>query len=162
VREGGAPLVGGSRAALFPFDEEPWDDYKLERTLRWLQYSRADLLAKVEGLDEGDLRSRHVAPDRTVWDTLRHVADAEYGYIIRITGWLDDKESITYDRPADARERLSAIREVFMRYARSIPDDRRSEVIYPTWTGRPDEPWTLAKSIRRALEHEREHLAELT
>ena len=161
VREQGAPLVAGSRAALFPIDQEAWDDYKLERTLRWLQYSRADLLAKIAGLSDEDLKSRHVTPDRTLWDTLRHVANAEFGYILRIVGPLDGKEPVTDDQPADIHERLSVIREIFVRYARSIPPDRRSEIIYPTWTTRPDEPWTLAKSIRRAIEHEREHLAEL-
>src|SRR6478609_7642873 len=42
VRADGAPTQAGSRAALFDFDAVPWDDYKLERTLRWLGYSRAD------------------------------------------------------------------------------------------------------------------------
>ncbi len=161
VREEGAPLTAGSRAALFSFDQEPWDDYKLERTLRWLDYSRTDLLSKIAGLSEDDLKSRRIAPARTLWRTLQHVANAEFGYIIRIVGWLDDKEPVTDDQPADVRERLSAIREIFTRYARSIRPDRRAEVIYPTWTSSPDEPWTLTKSIRRALEHEREHLAEL-
>ena len=161
VREHAAPVVAGSRAALFPFELEPWDDYKLERTLRWLDYSRADLLSKVEGLSNDDLKSRRITPDRTLWDTLRHVANAEFGYIVRIVGWPDDKEAVTDDEPADVRERLSVIREIFVRYARSIPSDRRAEVIYPTWISRPDEPWNLAKSVRRALEHEREHLGEI-
>jgi uncharacterized damage-inducible protein DinB/predicted RNase H-like HicB family nuclease len=161
VQEEGAPLAAGSRAALFLFDQVPWDDYKLERTLRWLQYSRADLLSRIEDLSEDDLRQRRIVPDRTLWDTLRHISDAEFGYITRITGPLDGKESISDEEPADLHERLLAIRDIFVRYARSLPADRRSEIIYPTWTARPDEPWTLAKSLRRALEHEREHLAEI-
>jgi hypothetical protein len=50
---------------------------------------------------------------------------------------------------------------MFERRVRAIPVEKRNEVIYPTWTRRPDEPWTLPKTLRRALEHEREHLAEL-
>jgi uncharacterized damage-inducible protein DinB len=161
VREDGPPVVAGSRASLFPFDLEPWDDYKLERTLRWLDYSRADLLSKIEGLSNDDLKNRQITSDRTLWDTLQHVANAEFGYIARIVGRLDEKEAVTDDEPADVRERLSVIREIFVRYARSIPPDRRAEVIYPTWAARPDEPWNLAKSVRRALEHEREHVGEL-
>ncbi|MEO5952221.1 MAG: DinB family protein [Chloroflexia bacterium] len=161
VRDNGAPLVAGSKAALFPFDQEAWDDYKLERTLRWLGYSRADLLAKIDGLTDDDLKRRHVAPDRTLWQTLWHVADAEYGYITHVIGDLLGKEAVTEDYPADIKERLRVTREIFVRYARSIPPDKRSEITYPTWSDHPDEPWTLAKAMRRAIEHELEHLAEL-
>ena len=157
VREGGAPFQAGSKAALFAFDQEVWDDYKLERTLRWLGYSRADLLAKIEGLDESALASRRVAPDRTLRDTLWHVANAEFGYISSVVGGLEGKESVSDNAPAGVRERLAAVREIFARYALAVPQDKRGEVVYPIWSERPDEPWTLAKAVRRALEHEREH-----
>ena len=161
IRESGVPLAAGSRAALFPFDQEAWDDYKLERTLRWLQYSRIDLLSKIEGLTDNDLKNRHIAPDRTLHQTLWHIANAEYDYITHVAGNLEGKVPVTDNHPADIRERLSLTREIFVRYARSIPPDKRSEITYPTWTNRPDEPWTLPKALRRAIEHEREHLAEL-
>src|SRR5438552_8765668 len=74
VRTEGAPTVAGNRAELFEFDKALWDDEKVERTLRWLGYSRADLLATIEGFSETKLKARYVQPDRTVWDTLRHVA----------------------------------------------------------------------------------------
>lgn len=155
------PTVAGSYAALFEFDKEAWDDEKLERTLRWVGYSRAEVLSRIEGLSDEELKQRKVASDRTMWDTLRHVADAEYGYIHRVTGPLYGIEPVTDTEPADVRERLHAIREVFLRRARSVPQEERSRVILPTWANRPDEPWTLAKAVRRALEHELEHAAEL-
>ena len=161
VRHAGSPTQAGSRAELFDFDKEAWDDYKLERTLRWLSYSRADLLVRVQGLTEQQMKSRLVLPGRTIWDTLMHVANAEYGYINRVAGPLDDVEPVTDDRPSDARERLALVREILVRRARAIPQEKRGEVILPTWADRPDEPWTLAKALRRALEHEREHTAEL-
>ena len=61
IRHDGAPTIAGSKAALFDFDKAAWDDEKLERTLRWLAYSRADLLSKIEGLDEAALRSRRLS-----------------------------------------------------------------------------------------------------
>src|SRR5687768_556478 len=73
----GAPLQAGSRAAIFDFDKTAWNDEKFERTLRWLSYSRTDLLSTIEGMDEPALKSRHLVPDRTLWDTLWHVANAE-------------------------------------------------------------------------------------
>jgi uncharacterized damage-inducible protein DinB/predicted RNase H-like HicB family nuclease len=161
VRHSGSPTKAGSAAELFDFDKETWDDYKLERTLRWLSYSRADLLQRVQGLSEQQMKSRRVLPGRTVRDTLMHVANAEYGYINRVAGPLDDAEPLTDDRPSDARERLAVVREILVRRTRAIPAEKRGEVIYPTWAERPNEPWTLAKALRRALEHEREHTAEL-
>ncbi len=161
VRPGGAPVRAGSLAALIEFDKEAWNDEKLERTLRWLGYSRADLLACVEGLGEAALKATEVAPGRSLWSILRHVADAEYGYINRVAGPLEGKEPVNDEEPWDVRERLGTVREMLVRQARRVPLDKRGEVIYPAWAARPDEPWTLSKSLRRALEHELEHRHEL-
>jgi uncharacterized damage-inducible protein DinB len=161
VRTEGAPTVAGSRAALFEFDTVAWDDEKLERTLRWLGYSRADLLGKVEGLNDEGLKAWNVETDRTAWDTLWHVANAEYGYVNRIAGPLEGIERVTDSQPSDVRERLAVIREIFVRKVREIPAEKRREVIHAPWANRPDEPWTVQKAVRRALEHELEHLAEL-
>jgi uncharacterized damage-inducible protein DinB len=161
VRTEGAPLQAGSKSALFDFDKATWDDEKLERALRWLSYSRADLLAAIEGISEQEMKVRQVAPGRTLWDTLRHITNAEYGYISRVAGPLNELEPVTDSEPSQIVERLAMIRDIFERHARSISVDRRAEVIYPTWTARPEEPWTLQKAVRRALEHELEHLYEL-
>lgn len=162
VRSGGAPTIAGSKAALFEFDRALWDDYKLERTLRWLGYSRADLLAKIDGLDDATFKAVHIAPDRTLWNTLWHIANAEYGYITRLTGPLGGVEPVTDDEPSDVRARLAIIREILLKHIRAIPAEKRAEVILPTWSNsRPDELWTMPKVLRRALEHELEHLREL-
>jgi predicted RNase H-like HicB family nuclease len=160
VRRGGAPLKAGSRAALFDFDTVAWDDYKLERTLRWLSYSRADLLGKIEGFTEQELKARLVAPDRSLWATLWHVANAEFGYIDQAAGPLEGVESVTESDPSDVLERLAAVREILLRRAHSVPPEKRAEVVQPIWTDKPGESWTLPKSLRRALEHELEHLRE--
>jgi uncharacterized damage-inducible protein DinB len=161
VRTEGAPTAAGSKAALFDFDREEWSDERVERSLRWLGYSRADLLGIIDGLTEDAMKSKMLAPGRSLYDTLRHLADAEYGYINRIAGPLEALEPVTDVEPSDIRERLTAIREIFDRRLRAIPSEKRVEVIYPHWANRPDEPWTLPKALRRAIEHEREHLAEI-
>ncbi|HKP51053.1 MAG TPA: DinB family protein [Chloroflexia bacterium] len=161
VRTEGAPLQAGSKAVLFGFDQVAWDDEKLERTLRWLRYSRADLLKAIEGMSEYELKGRHIAPDRTLWDTLRHVANAEYGYINRVVGPLDNREPVTDDEPAHIMDRLNAIRVILVKWAQAVAQEKRAEITYPTWANRPGEPWTLQKALRRALEHELEHLREL-
>jgi uncharacterized damage-inducible protein DinB len=161
VRHEGAPRQAGSHAALFPYDQEAWSDEKLERTLRWLSYSRTDLLAAIEGMSDEEIRAHRVQPDRTLHDTLWHVANAEYGYIFRVTPPLGGIEVIEDDYPADVRERMAAIREVLVRSARALSPHDRNTIVYPWWASRPDEPWTLVKALRRALEHEREHLLEI-
>jgi uncharacterized damage-inducible protein DinB len=161
VRSGGAPTMAGDRASMFDYDLVAWDDAKLERTLRWLGYSRAQLLAKIQGLTEEDMRTRLIAPHRTLKDTLWHVANAEYGYINRVTGPLEGIEPVTETEPSDVRQRLAIVRDILVRRARAVPPEKRGEVIYPVWAARPDEPWTLQKALRRALEHELEHLAEI-
>jgi uncharacterized damage-inducible protein DinB/predicted RNase H-like HicB family nuclease len=160
VRRGGAPMKAGSPAALFDFDRVAWDDYKLERTLRWLDYSRADLLAKIEGMDDTELRARRIASDRSLWATLWHLANAEFGYIDHVTGPLEGVERVTESEPSDVRERLAVVREIVVRRARSVPPEKRGEVVLATWTDKPNEQWTLAKALRRALEHALEHLNE--
>ncbi|HUP27682.1 MAG TPA: DinB family protein [Chloroflexia bacterium] len=157
----GAPLQAGSRAALFEPDTTAWTDEKLERTLRWLSYSRADLLSQVEGMSEAELKAIRLEEDRTLWDTLLHVANAEYGYVNRIAGPLSEKEGVTPTEPADARQRLALVRNILQRRVTEITPDRRVEVVYAPWAARPDEPWTLQKALRRALEHEREHVFEI-
>ncbi|HVG00667.1 MAG TPA: DinB family protein [Chloroflexia bacterium] len=155
------PTVAGSYAALFEFDKEAWNDEKLERSLRWLGYSRTELLSRIEGLSDEELKERKVAPGRSMWATLWHVANAEYGYIHLVAGPLDGSESVTDTEPADVRERLHTTREIFLRRARSVPSSERARILLPSWADRPDEPWTLPKAVRRALEHELEHGAEL-
>ena len=66
IKRGGAPSAAGSKAALFEFDKADWSDDMLERTLRWLSYSRADLLARIEGMSEADLESRQIGTGRTL------------------------------------------------------------------------------------------------
>ncbi|HEX9988165.1 MAG TPA: type II toxin-antitoxin system HicB family antitoxin [Chloroflexia bacterium] len=146
---------------LFSFDKIPWDDEKLERTLRWLAYSRADLLAKLSNLTEAEMESHQLAPNRTLQQTLQHIVNAEYNYINCASGPLDDTKPITDTHPANTIERITVTRDILQRHARAIPQERRADVIYPTWTNRPNEPWTLQKALRRALEHELQHLAEL-
>jgi len=163
VRNEGAPLKAESKglSPLFHFDEVPWDDEKLERILRWLGYSRASLLARIEDRSDEQMKLRLIAPDRSLYATLWHIANAEYGYINRIVGPLDESEPVTDEQPSDLFERLAKIRSILLRRASAVPYERRAELLQPTWTNHPDEPWTLQKALRRALEHEREHYSEL-
>jgi len=46
--------------------------------------------------------------------------------------------------------------------SRQLTEEERSGIFYPThWTQHPEEPWTARKVLRRFLEHEREHTAQV-
>ncbi len=161
VRNRGTAIAAGSKTTLFSFDTQPWSDEKLERTLRWLQYSRVDLLAAIEGMNDAELKARRISPDRTLWETLWHVANIEYGYIDSIVGPLEKKELINDNEPSHIRERLDTTRELFVRYVRTTPLNRNQDIVQPTWGDHTGELWTLQKAIRQALEHEIRHLKGL-
>ena len=45
---------------------------------------------------------------------------------------------------------------------RRLTEAERSDVFYPQhWTRHSEEPWTARKVMRRCLEHEREHTAQI-
>ena len=92
-------------------------------------------------MSEGDLKARYVYPGRTLWMTLWHVANAEFGYIDQVVGPLEGIEPVTDSEPSDVQERLQVIREIFIRRVSDIPPEKRADVVYPTWTPTSDEPW---------------------
>jgi uncharacterized damage-inducible protein DinB len=64
---------------------------------------------------------------------------------------------------ADIRVRLVAVREMAVRrLAVLTPEERRATFTRAEYTDHPNEEWTGRKVLRRFVEHEREHLAQIT
>ena len=151
-------LGQGSPQAVYAPDLRPLSLKEIERFLRWLEWSRADLLALVKGIDE---RWLHARPERgrTLYDILRHVGESEPHYV---TGFLGPVKPLTaagnaiYHGRIDIREGLRAEREALIERLRVVTREERSAVHRV-----PGRIRTLRRSLRRTLEHEWEHRREI-
>ena len=76
-----------SGQALWPQDLEPVAPSALARYVRWLEWSRADLLALVKGIDDKSLRAKP-PKGRALRDILLHVLGADKSYVYALVGPL--------------------------------------------------------------------------
>jgi DinB family protein len=133
--------------SFFLHDWKPLAPHEIERALRLLAWSRADLLSLVDGL-EVEKRS-HTYPNER-WDIdgiLKHIGGGEWFYQERIGYPLPENEA---DLPADPFERLQVVREHFNSLLPKL--DGVGKVV-----GLEGELWSPRKVLRRALWHERDH-----
>jgi uncharacterized damage-inducible protein DinB/predicted RNase H-like HicB family nuclease len=159
---GSGPFDPGDAAALFAPDLDPIPPDEMERYLRLMGYARADLLALVKGLSDEVLDWQWDSRVFSIRHVLRHLGNAEEWYVSRLVppetlppAWDDDESLPTF-------EFLEVERRTAMARLRQLTEAERSEVFYPTrWTEHPEEAWTARKALRRALEHERQHTAQV-
>ncbi len=157
----GSGFYPGDAAALFSPEKQPISPQEMERHFRLLAHSRADLLALVEGLPEAVLE-RKVGTAPSVGDLLRHIGNAEEWYVSRLV----PPETLPPEWEKDAELPLAAFLEMerwtaLERLRRLTPEERSRIAYSDRWTARPEEPWTARKALRRFLEHEREHTAQI-
>jgi hypothetical protein len=133
--------------SFFLHDWKPLAPHEIERALKLLAWSRADLMRVVDGLDV-EKRSQTYPNER--WDIdgiLKHIGGGEWFYQERIGYPFPEKEA---DLPADPFEQLQLVREHFSSLLPKL--DGVSKVI-----GVEGEIWSPRKVLRRALWHERDH-----
>lgn len=159
---GYGPFDPGDAAALFPFDRRPVDPTALERFLRLMGYTRADLMALIQDLSDEVLDWQagvEVWPIRRV---LRHIGNAEQWYVSRILPPEALPPEWEHDEEMPVQEFLAMERRTAVERLRQLAEAERTQVFYPQhWTHHPDEPWTAAKMLRRFLEHELEHTGQI-
>jgi uncharacterized damage-inducible protein DinB/predicted RNase H-like HicB family nuclease len=147
-----------SGQAIWPQDLTPLAPAALARYVRWLGWSRADLLALVKEIDEKRLRAKP-AKGRSPRDILLHVLDADKGYVYALVGPLK-----AMGEPTNAADRGDLDLRIALQEARAAAIDRLKALT-------PAERATVRKSgqstysahriIRRMLEHEWEHRREI-
>ncbi len=164
--DGCGPFAPGDAAALFPPDHAALSPQEMARLLRLLAYSRADLQALVgtasNALPDELLDWRPNAESFCIRRILRHIGNAEEWYVSRLVPpetlpaeWENDEELPLYQFLE--MERCTAIARL-----EQLTADERARVSRPAhWTDHPDEEWTARKALRRFLEHEREHTAQI-
>ncbi len=118
---------------------------EIEMLFRWMAISRQELMDLVKQIPPDALDWQPDAETPSVRDIICHVAEADLWYTDRLTQW-----------PEAPLFRLAATRGVALERLRSLNEkDRASVKIHE------GEEWTPRKVMRRMLEHEREHIAQL-
>jgi uncharacterized damage-inducible protein DinB len=158
-RQGVAPFESGDDAALFQLDLLPPEDRELESYLRVSQAAREDLLALTAPLSEEQMKARRPKM-RTIEGILWHIANAEEWYVSRL-GVIPELHAFDHF-PGSLFEYLDAVRRMAQTRFRSLTSLERVTIYrIPEYTSHPDEPWNLRKALRRMIEHEREHTANI-
>lgn len=150
-------LGNGSASALFGPDVGPLPRDELERLIARLQWQREDLLALVGGRSEAEMVAKP-ATARAVREILAHVFGAEYSYIRAFGKLADVAGPGPVERMATPAliEWMTFVREREIALLRGLSDAERAEFL-PNRA----QPRTARRILRRALEHEWEHLGEL-
>jgi predicted RNase H-like HicB family nuclease len=147
-----------SGQAIWPPDLEPLPPAALSRYLRWLEWSRADLLALVAGFDDKRLGAKP-PKGRSLRDILLHVLDADKAYVYGLVGPLK-----TMGEPTNAAGRGDLDLRVALTKARAAAIERlRTLTAAERARVRKAGQSTVSahRMIRRMLEHEWEHRREI-
>jgi predicted RNase H-like HicB family nuclease/uncharacterized damage-inducible protein DinB len=147
-----------SGQAIWPEDRKPLAANELARYLRWLEWSRADLLELVKGMDDKRLRAKP-ASGRSLREILLHVLEADKGYVYALVGPLKpmgEPTNAAVKGDLDLRLALAESRSAAIARLAKLTPRERSRIR------------TAGKSlhsayrvIRRMLEHEWEHRREI-
>jgi predicted RNase H-like HicB family nuclease/uncharacterized damage-inducible protein DinB len=147
-----------SGQALWPQDLKPLAPAALARYLRWLDWSRADLLTLVKGLDDKRLRAKP-AKGRSLRDILLHVLGADKGYVYALVGPLK-----AMGDPTNAADRGDLDLRIALQEARAAAIDRL-KTLTPAERAKVrkagQSTYSAYRVIRRMLEHEWEHRREI-
>ena len=159
---GFGPFDPGDAAAFFLPDQVPLSIEEMEHHFRLMAHTRADLIALVGDLPD-DVFDWQAAPTTfSILRILRHIGNAEEWYVSRIVPpaslpreWERDKDMLIF-------QFLEMERRTALVCLRGLTDEQRAGIFHPShYTQHPEEPWTARKVMRRFLEHEREHTAQI-
>ena len=118
---------------------------EMETLFRWMAVSRQELMDLVKSLPEEAFEWEPDDETPSVREILCHLAESDLWYTERLKQW-----------PEAPLFRLAATRGVALERLRALSDKDRARV-----TVHEGEEWTPRKVVRRMLEHEREHIAQL-
>ncbi|HEV8534820.1 MAG TPA: DinB family protein [Candidatus Limnocylindria bacterium] len=144
--------------AIYPPDLKPLAPADLARYLRWVEWSRADLLSLVKGLDQQRLRAKP-AKGRSLHEILLHALGADRSYVYGLVGPLK-----AMGEPSNAADRGDLEVRAALEIARP-PAIERLRALTPAERRRVrrsgQSTYSAHRIIRRMLEHEWEHRREI-
>jgi uncharacterized damage-inducible protein DinB/predicted RNase H-like HicB family nuclease len=152
-------LGNGDPALVFRRDLDALTTEDADSALRRLDWTRADVLTLVRGLPSGQLNAEPGTKGRTIRAMLEHMLESEHFYVSclgRVEG-LPSPGSILQKRDRPLLEWMAHVRAIEVARLRALTPQERSRPVV-----RWQQTWTARKVLRRMLEHEWEHLVELS
>jgi hypothetical protein len=140
---------GYSVESFFPYDWKPLTAVDIERALKMLAWSRADLLKTVKGLRPEKLDQTYPNERWSINGILGHVGGAEWWYMERL-GVAFPKDDV----PKEPLERLEKVRAFFVETLPKLEGVKQA-------VGVDGEFWSPRKILRRALWHEKDHTGHI-
>lgn len=153
-------LGNGDPALVFTFDLKPLTPKDGERYIRRLEWSRAEVVKRVSGLTHARLEAEPKDKGRSIRAMLEHMLESEHFYLCSALGTIEGLPppgAIIRKREGDVLHWMSRVRQIEFERIRALTASERKQVV-EHWK----QTWTARKALRRMLEHEWEHLIELS
>lgn len=135
--------------AWFRHDWKPLTDQEIARGLEILSWSRADLLAAVDGVSAERLNQKHPGERWDIAGILKHVGGGEWWYLDRL-GLAFPRDQV----PEDPLARLETVRAHLVHMMPTLANAHQV-------VGVDGEFWSPRKMLRRAVWHERDHTTHI-
>ncbi len=150
----------GDPAPGFPPDFEPLSEDDLALYLHRLAGMRSDLLALIGELPSGQLTAEPDVRGRPIFRILEHIAGAQCGYLRYAVGKVDgltDALHAVAAGPDNVEAALARLWDLSAARLQAMSEtERTQQVPHGQLT------WTARRGLRRMLEHDWEHLQEIS
>jgi uncharacterized damage-inducible protein DinB/predicted RNase H-like HicB family nuclease len=154
-------LGNGDPALAFAFDRKPLTPKDVAAYVRRLEWSRAEVRQLIDGLTPRQLDAEPTKEKgRSIRAMLEHMLESEYFYLSSALGKVEGLPaagSIVKKGGGDVLAWMGQVRRVEIERMRALTPTERSRSV-EHWR----QTWTARKALRRMLEHEWEHLVELS
>ncbi len=152
-------LGNGDPALVFQPDLAPLLPKDTHIYVRRLEWSRSEVVKLVSGLTHAQLEAEPASKGRSIRAILEHMLESEHFYLYalgKIEG-LPAPGSIVQKREGDLLHWMSHVRKIEIDRIWSLTPAEQSQSVV-----RWKQTWTARKALRCMLEHEWEHLVELS
>lgn len=156
----GVWLGNGDPTPGFGPDFQPLRAEDLNVDLRHLAWLRADLLRMVRDIPPERLVAQPESAGRSIYLILEHIAAAQCVYLRYLVGKVDGlSEALraVQQGPEDLPSALNHLWQISSSRLENLTEAERGQ-----WVRHGQVTWTARRALRRMLEHDREHLLEVS